>query len=104
MAINMVDDLSLSRPPGAPDAIVIRARGMAPSGWTNPALEQMPDTIGDVRVVTFKFVALLATTPVGSDVLPMTAELRLDALPKAVTKIRVISAMNEMSMPVPGTS
>ena len=102
LPINSVDSVMLSRPQDAPESMIIRVLGTAPSaGWTEPKLEPMADTSGDTSIKSYQFVATSPeTADAGSATQPMETELRVDALPPEVKTIRIVSATNEVSAPV----
>jgi len=102
LPVNSVDSVMLSRPPDAPESMIIRVLGTAVSaGWTEPKLEPMADSGGDTSIKSFQFVA---TSPQSSDAAnasqPIETELRVDSLPTDVKTIRIVSATNEVSAPV----
>ena len=97
-----VDSVMLSRPQDAPESMIIRVLGTAPSaGWTEPKLEPMADTSGDTSIKSYQFVA---TSPESADAgaatQPIETELRVEGLPPEVKTIRIVSASNEVSAPV----
>ena len=104
LAIGSVDDITLKRSSTQSGAIVIRAEGTAFAGWSGPKLEPMPDTTGDVSVMSFKLTGLSPKAATGDEpTLRLSAELVVDDLPQAVKKIRVVSATNELSAVVEDT-
>ena len=102
LPIGSVDSVMLSRPPDAPEAMIIRVLGTAPSlGWTEPKLAPMSDTGGDASIKSYQFVATSPETPdAGKNAQPIETQLRVDALPPEVKTIRIVSATNEVSAPV----
>ena len=102
LPIGSVDSVMLSRPQDAPESMIIRVLGTAPSaGWTEPKLEPMADTSGDTSIKSYQFVA---TSPESADAgaatQPIETELRVEGLPPEVKTIRIVSASNEVSAPV----
>jgi hypothetical protein len=96
-----VDTLDVGRPDDATKAVVIKATGsVRTGGWSEPKLEEMPDT-GDDSVKSYRFVAVSPSAP-AVDQTPqhVEAELRVDSLPPKVNTIRVVSETNEISASV----
>jgi hypothetical protein len=103
LPVNMVDSVMLSRPQDAPDAVVIHVAGKAVSaGWTDFRLIEVPaDPNADERIRIYTFVATSPETPDEKrDAQPVETEMRVDALPPQVRTIRVVSATNQVSVPV----
>ena len=102
LAIGSVDDVMVSQAIADPNALVVTARGTAFAGWSRPQLEPMPDTTGDVRVMSFKFTGVSPKDAVGSDTTQrVSAELSLNSVPATVKTIRIVSATNEKMASVP---
>lgn len=97
-AVYTVDSLVVSHPDDQPKAVIIQAMGSVRSGgWTEPKLEEMPDT-GDATVKSYRFVATSPTAEATIQALQtVEGELRVDSLPAKVTTIRVVSETNEIS-------
>jgi hypothetical protein len=91
----------LSRPSDAPAAIVIVISGTAISpGWTDAKLAEEPDN-GDASVKTYKFVATSPAMPDENRTAePVEAEVRIESLAPEVKTIRIVSATNEISVPI----
>jgi hypothetical protein len=100
LAVNSVDSVMLSRPADGPMAVVVDVSGTTlSSGWTNPKLAEEPDD--DNTVKTYKFVATSPEAPEGNRApQPIEAEIRIESLPIGVKTIRIVSATNEISVPV----
>src|SRR5262245_42975490 len=77
LPIGPVDSVMLSRPQDAPESMIIRVLGTAPSaGWTEPKLEPMADTSGDTSVKSYQFVATSPETAgTGTATQPLETEL-----------------------------
>jgi hypothetical protein len=99
--VSAINSVMLSRPPDAPDAVVIRASGFtATPGWSDPKLMLEEDTSGDTSIRTYRFVATSPETPQTGEEQPVDTELRIDSLPAEVKTIRIVSATNEVAAPV----
>lgn len=101
LPLNSVDSVMLSRPQDEPMAIIIRVSGTAVSpGWTEARLTEDADGEGGT-IKSYKFVAVSPEMPDNNRTAqPVEAELRVEALPVEVTTIRIVSATNELSVPI----
>ena len=100
--VDKVTSVMLSRPPNAPDSIIIHVAGAVVSaGWTEVKLVPVEDPSAVPNVRIFSFVA---TSPAMPDDARRTeiveAELRVDMVPAEVRTIRVVSATNMVSAPI----
>lgn len=102
LSVNAVSSAMLSRPSDASSALVIRVTGTAASaGWTDAKLLPESDSVEEPGVMTYR---LVATSPKAADAATTSpefdVELRVDAFPAAIKTIRIVSATNEISLPV----
>lgn len=101
-AVYTVDSVVLARPPGSPNAVLVRASGTVRGvGWTNLKLVEVVGGDGRSDIRNYKF---MATSPAAASKPAMQrarAELRVDALPASVKAIRVVSESNEVTAALP---
>ena len=102
LQVERVSSVILSRPPDAPDSIIVRVSGMVSSaGWTEPKLTPLDESLTNSSIRIYSFVATSPEMPEETSVeAPVETELQVDGLPPEVKTIRVVSATNAISAPI----
>jgi hypothetical protein len=100
--VDKVTSVMLSRPPKAPDSIIIRAAGAVVSaGWTEAKLVPVEDPNAAPNIRIFSFVATSPAMPDDARAIEtVEVELTVDMVPAEVKTIRVVSATNMISAPI----
>ena len=102
LQVDRVTSVMVSRPPNAPDSIIIHAAGtVASPGWSDAKLAPLEDPNAGRTIKAFSFVATSPEMPDEKHApAAVETELRVDALPAEVQTIRIVSATNAVSAPI----
>jgi hypothetical protein len=96
-SIASVNSVMLGFPAGNARGLIIRASGVVPDGWNNPALIAVEDKEPLSTVKTYRFVAEAESKAGNIPSQPVYVELLVDDFPSDVTTVRIESATNALS-------